>query len=331
MVKIVVWGMGTVGKKWLNVIRTYRDDIDVEIVAVTDSDVDITLDETEKHLFITNDKLHTLQYDYIIVASKKYYEEIREKLLHELGVKDDKIVYCNEFLEKANIIPKYECNMCGNKNYWWNYCGVENELFSSKQVTGAGYRKGVCPVCGAMDRERYVYSVLHNHTDILEAKQILHFAPEKELKKVLSKIAKEYVTADIVPGRADVVADITKLQFEDNSFDYVICNHVLEHILDESAALSEVKRCLKENGKFIVTVPICWHEKTFEDSKIVSEEDRTKFYGQKDHVRLYGNDIVEKFEQYGFKVTYYKNDSNEYDKKYGFLRDDCVFILDNQK
>ena len=87
---------------------------------------------------------------------------------------------------------------------------------------------------------------------------------------------------------------------------------------------------MKENGKLIVTVPICWNEKTFEDSEIVSEEDRQKFYGQSDHVRLYGNDIVEKFEQYGFKVTCYKNDGHTNKNANGFLEGDCVFVLDNQ-
>ena len=97
------------------------------------------------------------------------------------------------------------------------------------------------------------------------------------MKKKIAEKSANYITADIQVGRADVVADITNLNFEDEFFDFIICNHVLEHVSDEKVAYSEVRRCLKRNGKFVVTVPICWEQKTFEDSGINTPEGRQQF------------------------------------------------------
>lgn len=132
---------------------------------------------------------------------------------------------------------------------------------------------------------------------------VLHFAPERQIEAKLRKNQRlTYITADIEEGRADRIEDITKINFPDNSFDYIICNHVLEHIEDEKSAFDELKRCIKVGGKIIFSVPICWDIDTLEDASVVSEEDRLREYGQKDHVRLYGKDIKTRLETYGFSV-----------------------------
>ena len=82
-------------------------------------------------------------------------------------------------------------------------------------------------------------------------------------------------------------------------------NHVFEHINDEKKAISEIKRCLKNNGKLIFSIPVNLDEKTFEDSTLTSVEDRINYYGQSDHVRLYGYDYIERFENFGIKITEY--------------------------
>jgi len=329
--RIIVWGLGKIGRRWVENLLSYQDDLEIEVIAVTDSNRPYVLDDGIRKLFIDKENIPNLAFEYVVIASQKCFEEIRKELLTVWRVEKSKIIRYDKLFSEINIKPKYKCIMCQSELFFWNFCGIENNLFKKKLVIGAGRRRGVCPICGSLDRTRYEYYILKGYTDIFNSNSVLHFAPEKELEKLLRQKVKAYITADIQPERADVVADITKLQFQNEQFDYVICNHVLEHISDEKKALEEVKRCLKKRGKFIVTVPICWQEKTYEDPDIASEEDRDKAFGQSDHVRLYGYDIINRFEDYGFKVESYKSDeqfAKDDLKKYGFIEGDCVFILE---
>ena len=125
------------------------------------------------------------------------------------------------------------------------------------------------------------------------------------------------------------IVDITDIQFRDNTFDYVICNHVLEHIPDEQKAISEVLRVLKPDGKWIFSFPICTDMQTYEDPTVVSEEDRLQRFGQEDHVRLYGYDYKERFEAHGLNLEFFSPQdelSAEEIEKYGFIPDDVIIV-----
>ncbi len=166
--------------------------------------------------------------------------------------------------------------------------------------------------------------------------RILHFAPEYHIKKlIMSNINIDYYTGDIVPGRAMHVTDITNLiQFPDKTFDLVICNHVMEHIPDEAKAVDEIKRVLKDNGKWVFSFPICTDiELTYEDKSITSPDDRLREYGQKDHVRLYGRDYKRRFEAYGLKITEY-SPKNYFSKddidRFGFIEDDVIMVAEKE-
>jgi len=160
--------------------------------------------------------------------------------------------------------------------------------------------------------------------------RILHFAPESSVMNMVKQNKEiDYYTADIVFGRARSICDITDIQYGDNTFDYVISNHVLEHISDEAMAVSEVMRVLKDSGVWILSFPICTDMKTFEDSSIVTQEQRLKYYGQEDHVRLYGNDFKERIERYGLNLEIY-SPRNELSPAeidyYGFIEDDIILF-----
>ena len=73
-------------------------------------------------------------------------------------------------------------------------------------------------------------------------------APEQCFLKRFQRLNHEYVTADLYSPIVDVRANITELPFEDNSFDMIFCNHVLEHIPDDSKAMRELFRVLKKGG-----------------------------------------------------------------------------------
>ncbi|MDR2438255.1 MAG: class I SAM-dependent methyltransferase, partial [Planctomycetaceae bacterium] len=110
------------------------------------------------------------------------------------------------------------------------------------------------------------------------------------------------MTGDIEPGRAKKVVDITNICFESESYDYIVCNHVLEHIPDDHKALNELYRVLKKRGTAFLSVPIKG-EITDEDLSVVDPDERTKRFGQFDHVRYYGIDFKTRIESAGFQVS----------------------------
>ena len=173
---------------------------------------------------------------------------------------------------------------------------------------------------------------LNNETNILKSNlKVLHVAPEQIFYKKFKKFNHwDYLTFDIDSPIADIKGDLKSMDFIDNSFDLVICNHVLEHIEDDVQALKEIYRVLKNSGIAILQVPINVNrEKTFEDSNITSQFDREKYFGQYDHVREYGIDFKDRVEEVGFEVdmiNYTDNFDEEFIIKYGLLKNDLIPI-----
>lgn len=260
--------------------------------------------------------------------------------LKKIGLyKPCKYVYLNVYLSlrgQANKTLKhgntYHCNICNSNLSKMYPFGINDDFFVQNTVIGGGYRDHViCPVCNSADRERMVYYFLEKHTSIFSDKcKVLHFAPERNIEKKLKKCNNcDYMTGDIVPGRADCVVDITNIQFADGTFDYIICNHVMEHITNEELAFSELKRVLKPAGKLILSVPVCIsNPETSEDLTITSSELRLKHFGQEDHVRLYGLDTKIRLEKYGLKIDEYIFDEREgveLCEKYGLIKGDRLY------
>jgi SAM-dependent methyltransferase len=165
------------------------------------------------------------------------------------------------------------------------------------EINGSDVDHFECPRCGANDRLRHLMLYMRaTHIDErMRAARILHFAPEKKLVEyILAVGAADYVRADIAPSSSEIVrVDMTSMSFADDRFDIVIANHVLEHVDDLPAALSEVARVLAPGGLAILQTPYSLVlSAMFEDPAITSEAARLELYGQEDHVRLFGRDIV---------------------------------------
>lgn len=113
----------------------------------------------------------------------------------------------------------------------------------------------------------------------------------------------DYTTTDLNSPLADVKADICDLPFDDNSYDVIFCNHVLEHIPDDQKAMKELYRILRPGGMGIFQIPQDLNrETTFEDDSITDKAERARIFGQYDHVRIYGRDYFDKLRSVGFKV-----------------------------
>ncbi|HET7361758.1 MAG TPA: class I SAM-dependent methyltransferase [Salinimicrobium sp.] len=157
----------------------------------------------------------------------------------------------------------------------------------------------------SLERHRLLWLFLKNETDFFsKSLKVLHFAPEQAFYKRFRKLKNlSYTTTDLNSPLADVKADICDLPFDDNSFDFILCNHVLEHIPDDTKAMQELYRVLRPEGKAVLQIPQdLKRKKTFEDDSITNPNERTKIFGQYDHLRVYGRDYFDKLRNIGFKV-----------------------------
>ncbi len=159
----------------------------------------------------------------------------------------------------------------------------------------------------SLERHRLLWLYLKNETDFFTSekrRKVLHIAPEQcFLDRFKKQKNIDYITSDLESPIADIKADICDLPFEDNSFDVVFCNHVLEHIPNDTKAMQELYRVMKKGGFGIFQIPQDINRaKTFEDDTITDPKERAKIFGQYDHVRVYGLDYFDKLRSIGFQV-----------------------------
>ena len=195
----------------------------------------------------------------------------------------------------------------------------------------------LCPNCLALERHRLMYLFLQRETNFFSAPlSLLHIAPEIcfidrfEKQKNL-----EYITADIESPLAKVKMDIHDIPFDENRFDVVFCNHVMEHVADDILAMRELHRVLKPGGWGIIQIPL-FHplpEKTYEDPNIISPAEREKAFGQNDHVRLYGKDYADRLRKAGFTVQenrYVQELPQQEVKRYALPEDEIIFYVEKK-
>lgn len=209
-----------------------------------------------------------------------------------------------------------ECSVCGYQGRFYSFTAVHP-------------RRGArCPDCFSLERHRLYALFWKAHPDIVRNKDILLFAPEKPIRKILHDhyAPKSYVTADIAPGVADRVEDMMDLKLPDESFDAIIANHVLEHVPDDRKGMSEVYRVLRKGGVFTACVPIveAW-DQSYEDLSIQSPQEREKHFGQCDHVRFYGRDFSDRLSEAGFKVERFQASPQDC-IRYGLIFGETIFV-----
>ncbi len=334
--RIVIYGVGDYGKRLYFFLKSIGNRVD--FFCQTCSYDETSYDGIK---IINLNELSEIKGELIIfiaICDKKTSNLVKKKLL-QLNRNDICIYEFGEFIsnnimginEASNV---HYCNICGKRvekfesAHW-----PGKELFEKHYVIGGGgYRENIyCPICHSTERRRWQHWVLAKHTNILKSKcSVLHIAPESEISpQIESNELCDYYTGNIVPG-AKYRVDVTDIQFRDSYFDYIIINHVLEHITNQERAISELRRVLKVNGKIIISFPICMDMDTYENVNVKTAEERLAEYGQEDHVRLYGRDYREVLERYGLEIKkiFSPHDECSEDEifRYGFAEDDIILI-----
>lgn len=211
---------------------------------------------------------------------------------------------------------------------------IDGKSFRKFLPYGYGKQRenALSPSTLSLERHRLMWLFLRDDTDFFTSKEkikTLHIAPEQCFLDLFRKQTNlEYITSDLESPIADVKADICNLPFDDNSFNVVFCNHVLEHIMDDTKAMQELYRVLKKGGFGIFQIPQdLSREKTFEDNTITNRTERAEIFGQYDHVRVYGRDYFNKLRSVGFEVDeidYTKKITREKLKRYCLMKNEIL-------
>lgn len=190
----------------------------------------------------------------------------------------------------------------------------------------------LCPSSLSLERHRLMWLYLKNKTEFFASNiRLLHIAPELCFMGIFEKLENiDYITGDLESPLAKVKMDVLDIPFEENSFDVVFCNHVMEHVENDIKAMSEIFRVLKSGGWAIMQSPVYpYLEKTLEDPSVTDPIEREQMYGQNDHMRKYGKDYGDRLKKVGFNVTEdkYLNELDDYTRKrYALPEEEIIYF-----
>jgi SAM-dependent methyltransferase len=224
-------------------------------------------------------------------------------------------------LDRARYLARVVAGMYGSHPRRCVACGFEGRF----RAAGLPPRfDAECPKCGSYERHRLFVLADQRSGLIRKDAEVLHVAPEPIIRNWVRERCKRYVTLDLLRD-ADIHAPLEDTKLEAESFDHVICSHVLEHV-DDRRALAEILRILRPGGTLLAMVPIVegWSA-TYEDDAVVSERDRDRHFGQGDHVRYYGRDFRDRVRDAGFvleEITASGRDVADF----GLYRGEKVFV-----
>lgn len=256
---------------------------------------------------------------------KKLYKFLLNKLPRPLLIRLSYV-----FKRIAPILykgDKVECPVC--EHSFSKFLSYGSEVKHRENV--------LCPYDLTLERHRLMWLYLKEETSFFKDPiELLHIAPEQCFHKTFKNQENlNYVTGDLESPIADLHFDLHEIPLEDNRFDVIFCNHVLEHVEDAMQCMKELHRVMKPGGWGIMQVPQdLSREETYEDSTITSPEEREKHFWQKDHLRLFGKDYPQWLMKAGFEVDEFvvtKEFSKEEIERFRLMAHEILYIVRKRK
>ena len=210
-------------------------------------------------------------------------------------------------------------------------CGTRIRAFTQGGGSFRRRRRGYCPRCNSKARHRRVWIHCRDETDLFDrpAIELLHVAPKYCLSRRIVRMPNvRYSAVDIVPRPlVTMIGDLTDLEVPSERYDAILCVHVLEHIVDDRSAIGEMWRVLRPGGWAVINVPVALDSPTFEDATLVTPNERRRAFGEADHVRVYGADLIDRLQDVGFEVELYRGDHlpESVIERHGLTTDEHVF------
>lgn len=235
-----------------------------------------------------------------------------------------------------------QCCLCGRRvgrflPYRGGWAGAP-PLMRVLKIVGSDLDCYGCPVCSCNDRERHL-ALYFRELGLfgkVRGRAVLHFAPEPKFGPLIEQAGPaSYVRADLTPTAPGIERiDMLAIPYAEGHFDFVIANHVMEHVADDAKALSELRRVLRPGGFAILQTPFSnVLDHTISDPGVIAGEARLQLYGQEDHVRLYGRDVFASFTAAGFvsRVVRHEEALPAIDAKtFGVNRDEPLFLFERR-
>ena len=216
-----------------------------------------------------------------------------------------------------NLIKNFhQCTFCNSRR---SFVSIEENLgqtlrkfnfpYNLSDFETLSYKNYSCGSCGSSDRDRLYKLYIDKVKGINSSSKILDFAPSKQFGDYLKSFTKNYRSADLFIDGVDDRVDITNMSiYKNDTFDFFVCSHILEHVDDDVKALSELYRVTKKGGKGILMTPIIDIDNIQdEDPDVKDTKERWKRFAQDDHVRLYEKEVfLKRVRDSGFRVHIYK-------------------------
>ena len=193
----------------------------------------------------------------------------------------------------------------------------------------------LCPSSLTLERHRLMWLYLRSRTNFFtQPHKVLHVAPEICFIDVFEQMPNlDYVTADLESPWAKVKMDLHDIPFDDNTFDVIFCNHVMEHVEDDIRCMSELQRVLRPGGWAIIQSPVYDLPKTLEDPNVTDPAERERMFGQRDHVRVYGHDYPDRLRKGGFQVTeddFINSFTEEQRRWYSLMKGEIIYFCEKE-
>lgn len=233
-----------------------------------------------------------------------FFSTNKEQMISSLEL----FVECMQDLEHNYIARLKKCPCCGQvviynplSDYYYemqqryHMAAVRGETLNSEEYS--------CPNCGASDRDRIIISFLKKEglEESAEGTKVLQIAPAASISGWITLHCPhiKYETTDLYMEDVSYPSDIMNMEMvSDETYDVIICSHVLEHVQDDRKALREMKRILKPEGKIIFLVPINLDAAGIDEEWGLPEEENWRRFGQGDHCRMYDkNGLLQRLEE----------------------------------